>query len=66
MINKVILLGNLGKDPDARFTSSGKAVKGAARHRDRGSEGSIPRRWKWKSKRKTASASRSRRNDIPL
>ena len=26
MINKVILLGNLGKDPDTRFTSSGKAV----------------------------------------
>ena len=26
MINKVILLGNLGKDPDTRFTSNGKAV----------------------------------------
>jgi single-strand DNA-binding protein len=26
MINKVILLGNLGKDPDTRFTSSGKVV----------------------------------------
>ena len=26
MINKVILLGNLGKDPDTRFISSGKAV----------------------------------------
>jgi single-strand DNA-binding protein len=26
MINKVILLGNLGKDPDTRFTSRGKAV----------------------------------------
>jgi single-strand DNA-binding protein len=26
MINKVILLGNLGKDPDTRFTTTGKAV----------------------------------------
>lgn len=26
MINKVILLGNLGKDPDTRFTATGKAV----------------------------------------
>ena len=26
MINKVILLGNLGKDPDTRFTANGKAV----------------------------------------
>ena len=26
MVNKVILIGNLGKDPDTRFTSSGKAV----------------------------------------
>jgi len=26
MINKVILLGNLGKDPDMRFIATGKAV----------------------------------------
>ena len=26
MVNKVILLGNLGKDPETRFTPSGKAV----------------------------------------
>jgi single-strand DNA-binding protein len=26
MINKVILLGNLGKDPETRFTPNGKAV----------------------------------------
>lgn len=25
-INKVILIGRLGKDPEMRFTSSGKAV----------------------------------------
>ena len=25
-VNKVILIGNLGKDPDVRFTNSGKAV----------------------------------------
>lgn len=26
MVNKVILIGNLGKDPELRFTESGKAV----------------------------------------
>ena len=26
MVNKVILVGNLGKDPDVRFTASGRAV----------------------------------------
>ena len=26
MVNKVILLGNLGKDPETRFTPNGKAV----------------------------------------
>ncbi|MBI4515083.1 MAG: single-stranded DNA-binding protein [Deltaproteobacteria bacterium] len=26
MVNKVIIVGNLGKDPDVRFTPSGKAV----------------------------------------
>lgn len=26
MINKVILVGNLGKDPEARYTKDGKAV----------------------------------------
>ena len=25
-VNKVILVGNLGKDPEVRFTGSGKAV----------------------------------------
>ena len=26
MVNKVILIGNLGKDPETRFTPNGKAV----------------------------------------
>ena len=26
MVNKVILIGNLGKDPEVRFTQSGSAV----------------------------------------
>ena len=26
MVNKAIIIGNLGKDPEVRFTSSGKAV----------------------------------------
>ena len=25
-VNKVLLLGNLGKDPEVRYTQSGKAV----------------------------------------
>ena len=29
-INKVILVGNLGKDPDTRFTATGKVKAGAA------------------------------------
>ncbi len=37
MLNRVLLIGNLGKDPDVRFTANGKAVArlSIGRHRAR-------------------------------
>ena len=49
-LNKVMLLGNLGRDPEVRYTSSGKAVATftvATSHRWRDQEGNDQERTEW-------------------
>jgi len=49
-INKVILIGNLGADPDARFTKSGKAItelRLATSRKFKGADGNLEEATEW-------------------
>jgi single-strand DNA-binding protein len=50
MVNKVILIGNLGNDPDLRYTQSGTAVANfslATTERTKGQDGQIQESTEW-------------------
>jgi single-strand DNA-binding protein len=52
MINKVILIGNLGKDPEVRYTQSGTAVASfsiATSERKKGQDGKYETTTEWHS-----------------
>ena len=49
-LNKVMLIGNLGKDPEVRFTASGQAVAGfslATSEKFKGKSGEFEERTEW-------------------